>query len=113
MIGLKFYDNKKYYDFIEGRDSSPMVEILDKQNFTMWLCSSLLTDQETVDEKDTKKQFVRLSDRLKETYDAIFNFNYDNGVYEKPIGKLEFSQGTKQMLLQTVSLLSDFAQYND
>lgn len=52
---------------------------------------------------------VTRESKLNELYDAIFNTNYDNGIYEKTIGTICIEKDTKEYLLNIINLLSNEA----
>lgn len=112
MIGLKMHDSTRYKNFVEGRDSSPLIEIIGKGDLGIHMCSSLLGSKETYEKNQEGKVTVRLSDKLEKVYDALFIQNYQRRVYESNIGDMSFDKETKRILMQTVSLLSGFADYS-
>ena len=65
----------------------------------------MLANGETYDEHTL---ITRVS-KLNELYDAIFNTNYDNGIYVKTIGNISIEKDTKEYLLNIINLLSNEA----
>lgn len=112
MIGLKMHDSTRYTAFVEGKDVSPLIEIMGKGDLGINMCSSLLGNNETYEENQEGKVTVLLNDKLEQVYNALFIQNYQHGVYESNIGEMSFDKETKTILMQTVSLLSRFADYS-
>jgi hypothetical protein len=112
MIGLKMHDSTRYKNFTEGRDSSPLIEIMGKGDLGIDMCSSFLGSKETYEKNQEGKITVPLSDKLEKVYDALFIQNYQRRSYESNIGYMSFDKETKRILMQTVSLLSGFADYS-
>lgn len=107
MIGLKICDSHRYSDFVEGRDYSPLLEVSDYLKDGYF--DRLLSNAESFSENGEGKTVVSLDSKLKELYNALFVTNYDNGTYEVNLGKYSFERSTKETLIRTASLLSDFA----
>lgn len=106
IIGLKIVDIKRYTDFIEGRDYTPLVEIANAQKLIMF--DKLLDQDETYNEQKTDLMVVTLEDKLKAMYDAIFVTTYSEEVYTVRIGKLHFTADVKDTLLRTAGLFSKY-----
>lgn len=114
MIGLKISDTKRYKDFIEGKDDSPLIEVLGSGELGRRTCSFLLESNETYDEPTQQGvSKVELVDKLKLVYNTLFLQDYSNSVYEKNIGELSISQETHDFLLRAESLLSHFSDFRD
>ncbi len=112
MIGLKMHNTTLYKKFVEGKDSSPLINIMGKGDIGFNLCNFLLGPKETYDGSQEGGITVGLSDKLNMVYDALFIENYQSSVYEINIGNMSFDKETKKMLMQTASLLSGFADYS-
>lgn len=112
MIGLKMHNISRYKAFTEGKDASPLIEIIGESEFVISMCSSLLGSKETYGESQEGKVNVRLNDKLVEVYNALFIETYQSGVYERNIGLITFNKNTKKLLMQTVGLLSGYADYS-
>lgn len=114
MIGLRIAEFSRYIHFIEGKDGSPMREILAGTKSLVRYYEDLLTENETFSDKplnDTQKT-VKLSEKLNQVYNAIFVQNYDSGTRKIKIGNMEFGPDIKTMLVRVVSTLSPYADYN-
>jgi hypothetical protein len=112
MIGVKISNIERYNSFIKGEDSSPLIEIVGAGELGVSMCSSLLNHKETYTApKQQGEVLVKLEDKLNAVYDALFIQNYSNGTYERSIGEMSFSQSTHDILMRTVSLLSDYSDF--
>lgn len=113
MIGLKINNTSRFIEFINGKDSSPMIEIIGYGEPVLSMPTQLLSHNESYDEptKDLPYTFVRIEDKLNEVYDALFVAKYEGGEYRKSIGKLSFDKASRASLLRIVGLLSDFSDY--
>lgn len=79
MIGLKMHEAQRYLDFVHGKEYTPLLEIA--QNFSFRGFEELLSQSKTYDERDSQKTLVKLEDKLKNVYDALFVTVYNDTVY--------------------------------
>ncbi|HYE81665.1 MAG TPA: P-loop NTPase fold protein [Clostridia bacterium] len=107
MIGLKICDPRRYSDFINGKDYSPLLEVSDSLGEGFFY--SLLSRTESFEENGEGKTVVSLDSKFKEIYNALFVTNYDNGTYKVCMGEYSFNRSTKETLIRTTSLLSQFS----
>lgn len=107
MIGLKICDSRRYSDFINGKDYTPLLEVSDclKDGYFDWL----LSKTESFKENDEGKTVVSLDVKIKELYKALFATNFDSGTYVTNVGEYSFERSTKETLIRTTSLLSNYA----
>lgn len=114
MIGLKISDYEKYNAFIDGKDSSPLHNVLKSHSIGAKLCDELLTRNETYYEKPVKEGqvVVKFYDKIEQVYNALFVHQYAGRVREIQIGELEFSEETKVTLMRAVSTLSRYADHH-
>lgn len=113
MIGTRLSSMERYEDFINGKDSSPLLEIMGTGNLGVKICSSLLDLNETYEESANQEETqVKLVDKLNAVYEALFVQDYSHGINQKNIGEMSFSKETYQELMKAVSLLSDYADFN-
>lgn len=132
IIGLRMADVDKYRAFIDGRDSSFLHEIYAGDNNSM-IDRFMLDRQERFtsgDESDLVEQYqqglnsqvggiedintsnlVGFDERLTEIYNAVFNYENNNG-YEKKVGQMTFSKDSKGWLMNVVNLFSLQIEYN-
>lgn len=113
MIGLKISDTTRFSSFINGKDSSPIIEILGNGDNAKSMCHQLLGNNEsyTEDKTDKPMKMVKLEDKLNEVYNALFINKYAGSDYEKYIGDVSFDKSSRAFLLRIVGLLSDFTDY--
>ena len=50
-----------------------------------------------------------VKDVIKDVYEALFITEYDSGIYNTVIGQYSFNKRTKDIILKTASLLSNYA----
>lgn len=108
MIGLKTSDTKRYAEFIEGRDHTPLVEIANALKIRIF--DELLDRNETYDAQATDRTVVTLEDKLKAVYDALFVTTYGGEIYSVKIGEMQFNTSTKDTLLRITGLLSRYTK---
>ena len=106
MLGLRVTNAQRYTDFINGKDGSPLVEIA--ENVNIFGFRELLNRHETYDQGDTDRVCVTLADKIKDVYNAIFVTSYTGTSYHTMIGNLEFDARTKNAVIRTAGLLSQF-----
>ena len=113
MIGLKISDETRFSAFINGKDSSPVIEILGSGDIGKSIFSQLLGYNESYTEVKADKpvKIVKLEDKLNAVYDALFINKYDGNVYQKNIGEVSFDKSSRAHILRIVGLLSDFTDY--
>lgn len=111
MIGLKIHDMKQYTAFIEGKDCSPLIEILGNIKWIHF--DILLNENETFDQNSVNKTYVTLTEKLNAVYEAVFVTSYTGTCYSTSIGDMEFDHRTKEVLIRTAGLLSQFTNLMD
>ena len=100
-----------YNDFILGNNADPLVDLLIGLPESTRICTDLLDRTETFDDTPSDDRIsVKLEDKLRLAYDAIFN-NKDNQEYL--VGKCAFSNRTKKTILKASNLLSEYAIYDN
>lgn len=115
MLGLKIYDIGKFNDFIEGRDASPMIEILSLPEVGLDNQVWMLSGRETFDKdpiSETDIEIISMDQRLTEIYNALFVENRTGKVFEKHIGNMEFDAQTRKTIKQIVRLLSPYSNFD-
>lgn len=110
MIGLNVSNIKKYRDFIEGRDYSPLFEVSNAMRVQFF--KKLLNRDETYDEKNASLTVVTVEEKLKEVYNALFVTNYGVEKYYVDIGEMRFQGTTKEVLLRTSGLMSKYTNFD-
>lgn len=113
VLGLKMSDYNRYEGFVSGCDSSPLHELFRSFEDGADLCRNLLDVNETYEGftpgRETK--LVKLEDKLNTIYHAIFIEQYNGQNYSTEIGKISIRRDSKDIILRTVSGLSDFADF--
>ena len=110
VLGLRVVNMQRYSDFIEGRDFSPMLEVAERIN--SYGFRELLGRTETFDD-DESRTHVTIEEKMKDVYNAVFVTDYSRPPYNTMIGKMEFNARTKDVLLRTVGLLSQFTSFDE
>lgn len=110
-IGLKLIDTDQYDDFISGKDSSWLENIVLSEAIGDWVTGHLLDNGETYQKVEGKKQ-VTEKQKIQDVYDAIFVKAYLRGEYETKIGKAIFEKGFKDRVLKAIALVSPYADYS-
>ena len=104
MIGLTMVDTKRYYDFINGNYSTPLIEIISmNSHLSTAFTQYLFTPSELKNEPSEI-----LTNKLQQMYKAIF---IDEGSNEITIGKMFITRQTKDKLMRATSMLSQYASY--
>ena len=112
-IGLQMRDIDLYNDFINGKNSQPLVDILGSGDVATRICSLLLDNNETFNENISDgSTYVKLSDKLNEAYNALFNNKKRFSSDGIRVGSCCFSQDTKAKTLKMISMLSGYAKYD-
>ena len=104
-------DIQLYNDFIAGKNPQPLLDIMGERDIARGICSTLLDRNETYEEAKEKQTTVKLSDKLRSAYTALFDDSSRSDWGETHIGSYTFSQQTKAATLRATSLLSEFASY--
>ena len=94
-IGLKLYDIEKFNNFIEGKDPSPILEILIQpgiQSLIKWI----FLDNKAILENNDEGNIKEL---VEEAYQTVFEVKY------KTVGKCDFRGDWKSILLSKVCMI--------
>lgn len=94
-IGLKLYDVEKFNNFIEGKDPSPILEILIQpgiQSLIKWI----FLDNKAILENNNEGNIKEL---VEEAYQTVFEVKY------KTVGKCDFRGDWKSILLSRVCMI--------
>ena len=110
LVGLKIVDISLYNDFVNGKNSKPLMDIYKESDLGDWLCSGLLNRDEAFEEIEGKT-LVTVEQKLQSLYEAIFVTEYTNGVYHTMIGDYEFDSNSKHFVRSIESMLSVYADY--
>ena len=110
LVGLKIVNISLYNDFVNGKNSKPLMDIYKESDLGDWLCSKLLNRNEAYEEIEGKT-LVTVEQKLQSLYEAIFVTEYTNGVYHTMIGDYEFDRNSKRFVRSIESMLSVYADY--
>ena len=110
LVGLKIVNISLYNDFVNGKNSKPLMGIYKESDLGDWLCSKLLNRNEAYEEIEGKT-LVTVEQKLQSLYEAIFVTEYTNGVYHTMIGDYEFDSNSKRFVRSVESMLSVYADY--
>lgn len=110
LVGLKIVDISLYNDFVNGKNSKPLMDIYKESDLEDWLCYGLLNRDEAFEEIEGKT-LVTVEQKLQSLYEAIFVTEYTNGVYHTMIGDYEFDSNSKHFVRSIESMLSVYADY--
>lgn len=72
MVGLKISDETRFSAFINGKDSSPVIEILGSDDIAKSICSQLQGYNESYTEIKADKP-VKLEDKYYLAFDSLFS----------------------------------------
>lgn len=113
MIGLHLSDISKFDSFINGKDPTPFLQIFQSNDIAMGLFGSLLRKNESyknTNNYDSIKE-VKLEDKLKQVYEALFVHNYAISSAPIEIGDTSFTKNTREEILRIASGFSNYAYF--
>ena len=111
-IGLKIISEKSYYEFIEGKNSNPLMTMYKNSDVGEKLLTKLINIEESYNDAKEKKQ-VTAEEKLQTLYNAIFVDEYGRhtGNYFIKIGRYEIDEKSKSLVKTAASMLSDYANF--
>lgn len=111
-IGLKIISEKSYYEFIEGKNSNPLMTMYKNSDVGEKLLTKLINIGESYNDAKEKKQ-VTAEEKLQTLYNAIFVDEYGRhtGNYFIKIGRYEIDEKSKSLVKKAASMLSDYANF--
>lgn len=110
LVGLRIVNISLYNDFVNGKNSKPLMDIYKESDLGDWLCFKLLNGNEA-DEKKKGKILVTVEQKLQSLYEAVFVTEYTNGLYHTMIGDCDFDSNSKYFVQSVESMLSVYADY--
>ena len=112
MLGLKMYDTKKYFELINGKDCTPLVEILSefRQHISFQNLLNCGEDYDIIGEKITN---VKINDKIKKVYDCIFNTQYTSEDSYRNIGNITFTAEDKKTIEEAINLFSFYTDLKE
>ena len=97
ILGLRMTDIQLYNAFITGNNPQPLLDVMGDRDIARGICSTLLGRNETYEEANDKQTTVKLSDKLRSAYTALFDDSSRTDWGETHIGSCSFSQQTKDV----------------
>ena len=108
MIGLRIASISVYNDFIEGKDSKPLQDLLSISELKPCL-QDLLNGGEDL-ESDMEKECVSTQEIIDRLYDAIFKKQYSYNDYHTILGRYAFGKGSKQFAIKVSTMMSPYTE---
>jgi len=118
ILALQMTDVKAYEEFMSGKNSRPMADILANSSVIVWP-KLILEESEEYDRvgkiistgKTTGEKTIFLKDRLEEIYRALFLNYSDYTSREKCIGAMRFTAQVRYRVEEIAAMLSSFSDY--
>lgn len=107
MIGLKLTDAKRFENFVNGKDCTPLLDF--QKCFSMGCFADWALDH---DEKTSGDNSAVIKKKIKEIYDAIFVEKYEDESY-RLIGDMYFNKKTKDSVMCIAGLMSSSASFDE
>lgn len=107
MIGLKLTDAKRFENFVNGKDCTPLLDF--QKCFSMGCFADWALDH---DEKTSGDNSAVIKKKIKEIYDAIFVEKYEDESY-RLIGDMYFDKETKNSIMCIAGLMSSSASFDE
>lgn len=113
ILGIRMVDIALYYDFVNGKNSKPLIDIIGDGDIANSICTMLLERNETyaMDCYSEGKTVVSLGDKLNQAYNALFAKEDDRTWRETNVGSCSFSKQTKETILRISSVLSEYTSF--
>lgn len=108
LIGLKIANITEYDNFISGKDSKPLVNLI-MMDESVFLLENLLDSNECL-KAQPGYTVVDTNTLINRVYDAIFINQYTNN-YSIKLGKYEFHKESKVFAINAASMMSTFVEY--
>lgn len=114
VIVLSIIDIKQYNDFVSGKDSKPLIELLKDLNNTRckFIFEERFLNPEEYKNIDSNNIYLKLQERFEKMYEAIFGEDYSKNdqIY---IGNLHFDIEIKKLINNSLNLLSDLSYFEE
>jgi len=108
VIGLRIIDVSLHDEFVTGKNGTPLIEILNTEEFNEWIVRRLLNEDESFENEEGKKQ-VTVEEKVMQLYNAIFVKEYSGRNYCENIGNYEFDANSKNFVISAASMLTNYA----
>ena len=108
MIGLKLTDTKRFENFVNGKDCTPLLD------FQKCFSKGCFADLALVEryKKSSDDIAAAIEKKIKEIYDAIFVEKYEDESY-RLIGSMYFNKKTKDSVMCIAGLMSSSASFDE
>lgn len=107
LIGLKIADNTKYYEFISGQNSEPLVRLLSmEREFRPF---DIMKNSNESFESLPESIHITTEELVNRVYDAIFVHAYTSVGEVITLGECQFSMESKLFAIKVSSMMSNFA----
>lgn len=107
MIGLKIADNTKYYEFISGQNSEPLVRLLSMERDFRPL--NIMKNSNESFESLPECIHISKEELVNRVYNAIFVHEYTSMGEIITLGECQFSMESKLFAIKVSSMMSNFA----
>lgn len=107
MIGLKLTDAKRFENFVNGKDCTPLLDF--QKCFSMGCFVDLAFERY---EKSSSDKAAAIEKKIKEIHDAIFVEKYEDESY-RLIGSMYFDKKTKNSVMCIAGLMSSSANFDE
>ena len=106
LIGLKIADNTKYYEFISGQNSEPLVRLLSmERDFRPF---DIMKNSNESFEILPESIHITTEELVNRVYDAIFVHAYTSVGDVITLGECQFSMESKLFAIKVSSMMSNF-----
>ena len=109
LIALKIEDISLYYDFVNGKNSKPIMDVYKDSDLGERLAKLLLNRNESFNVEEGKEK-ITVENKLQQLYDAVFKEEYFD-YYHIMLGEYEFDENSKRFVRKVESMLSAYANY--
>lgn len=107
LIGLKIVDNSKYYEFISGHNSEPLVRLLlMEREFRPF---NIMKNSNESFESLPACIHITIEELVNRVYNAIFVHEYTSVGEIITLGECQFSMESKLFAIKVSSMMSNFA----
>ncbi len=109
MIGLRIVDIAEYNQFINGQNCKPLLDF--KDCFGKDFFAAFFDKNEVYEQPVDGKKLITVEEKIEEIYNALFVTQYSGLIQSVTLGEYQFTEDTKNSLMRTVSLFSNYANH--
>ena len=107
MLGLKLTDAKRFENFVNGKDCTPLLDF--QERFSTCCFADWALDH---DEKTSGDNSAVIENTIKEIYDAIFIEEYEDKTFQR-VDNMYFDKETKNSVMCIAGLMSSSASFDE